>query len=126
MALSEHEQRLLDEMERQLYQHEADVVSSSERGGQVSSRAVVLALLAVAVGIGVVVGGLALQQPLVGVAGFVLMLAGVAFAFSGRGAQGVSRGVGPGARRGPGPGGAQRGSRFMDRLEERWDRRRGG
>lgn len=126
MALSEHEQRLLDEMERQLYQHEADVVSSSERGGQVSSRAVVLALLAVAVGIGVVVGGLALQQPLVGVAGFVLMLAGVVFAFSGRGERGVSGGRGSGARRGSGPGGAQRGSRFMDRLEERWDRRRGG
>ena len=111
-------------MERQLYRHEADVMSaSSERGGGVSSRAVVLALLAVAVGIGVVIGGLMIQQPLVGLAGFVLMLAGVAFAFSGRGERGAHRG---GAGPSRGSGGPQRGTRFMDRLEERWDRRRGG
>ena len=29
MGLSEHEQRLLDEMERNLYKHEADIVNTS-------------------------------------------------------------------------------------------------
>ena len=29
MGLSEHEQRLLDEMERNLYKHEADIVDTS-------------------------------------------------------------------------------------------------
>jgi Protein of unknown function (DUF3040). len=32
MALSEHEQKLLEEMERSLYQNEADVVSTADLG----------------------------------------------------------------------------------------------
>lgn len=128
MALSEHEQRLLDEMERQLYQHEADVVSTSSRGGgQVSTRSVIIALLAVAVGIGIVIGGLALRQPLIGIAGFVVMLAGVAYAFSRRGSAewpDSQLGETPSARSMGGR--AQRSSSFMERLEERWERRRRG
>ena len=31
MGLSEHEQRLLDEMERNLYKHEADIVNTAQR-----------------------------------------------------------------------------------------------
>lgn len=133
MALSEQEQRLLDEMERHLYQNEADVMSTTPRqAAPVSTRSVVLAILAVAVGLGIVVAGLATQLPIIGIAGFVVMLVGVLAAFRTRpSASGEADASTPrtpsasgAASKGRSAGTADRG--FMDRLEDRWDRRRNG
>lgn len=132
MALSEQEQRLLDEMERHLYQNDADVMSTTPRQSPgVSTRALMLAILAVAVGLGIVVAGLATQLPIVGVLGFVVMLIGVLSAFRGpkrSDADDAEPGAGDapkasGRRNAQGKSSASGG--LMDRLEDRWDRRRG-
>lgn len=126
MALSEQEQRLLDEMERHLYQNEADVMSTTPRSNApISTRTIVLAILAVAVGLGVVLAGLALQLPIVGIVGFIVMLVGVLFAFRSR--QGDdSAMIMDAPSSAPEGKGARASGGFMDRLEGRWDRRRNG
>ncbi|HEU5222950.1 MAG TPA: DUF3040 domain-containing protein [Candidatus Lumbricidophila sp.] len=122
MPLSEQEQRLLDEMERNLYRNEADVVAPRAPRATNARRVVVGCLLAV-VGIVVLVLGVSTQLLIVGVGGFALMFVGVlmaltqpvsghpADAFAGP-AGGVAQGGRTGARRG-----------FMDRMNDRWDRR---
>ena len=85
MPLSEHEQRLLDEMERSLYQNDADFVATvgSGRGGTNYRRSCSASSLAV-VGVGVLVAGVVVRQPLVGIVGFALMFAGVLLAIAPR------------------------------------------
>lgn len=115
MPLSEQEQRLLDEMERSLYHGDADFVASVGRTRVRSGYgAVVGGILLALVGIGALVVGVLVQVWLVGVLGFALMFAGVLVAVGGPGRRSV-RGL-PSAPRG----------RFMDRLTERWERRRQG
>lgn len=136
MALSEHEQRLLDEMERSLYQNDADVVSTTPSTGPVvSARSVTIVVLAVAIGLAIVVAGMALGQPLVGLAGFVVLIAGVAWALlRGGGRPDAESTEPPSPRPAAGrPAGAATkpvaqgdGKSFIDRMEDRWERRRDG
>lgn len=77
MALSEHEQRLLDEMERGLYRSEADVMEASAVRRRVNYRSLVLGVLVVLVGIVVLLGGVAAQQLWLGLIGFAVMIGGV-------------------------------------------------
>jgi hypothetical protein len=78
MPLSEQEQRLLDEMERNLYHSEAeDVTTVGARRGRANGTAIVLAALGVLLGLGLLVTGVVVRQPLVGVLGFAAMFAGV-------------------------------------------------
>ncbi|HET8957281.1 MAG TPA: DUF3040 domain-containing protein [Microcella sp.] len=123
MPLSEQEQRLLEEMERNLYRNDADFVSavSGNRGKPNYTLVTVGALLAV-LGIGVLVTGVIVSIPLVGVLGFALMFGGVLLALTpGKGSgQGPSEPVAS-AR----PARAPRSS-FMDKLNERWERRQDG
>ncbi|WP_068493308.1 DUF3040 domain-containing protein [Pseudoclavibacter helvolus] len=126
MALSEQEQRLLDEMERSFYQNDADVVSTSPRSGAaVTTRSVVVAFLSVAVGIGVVVAGVATNIPVLGVVGFVLMLAGVVYAFAAPKGSASQSDPLPTGRPSPKSGESSDGS-FMDKLGNRWDKRQQG
>lgn len=125
MPLSEQEQRLLEEMERNLYRNDADFVQAvGGRRGGIDYRRVVLGVLLALAGIGALIAGVALQLPIVGILGFAVMFAGVLLAItpSRRGA----------AKRSPlDPVDAQRAKPkphggFMDRLNERWDRRQDG
>ncbi|QHC58404.1 DUF3040 domain-containing protein [Rathayibacter sp. VKM Ac-2760] len=128
MPLSEHEQRLLDEMERNLYQNDADFVAAVSKGrGGTNYRALVLGILLAIVGLGVLVAGVIVRQPLVGVLGFALMLAGVVVAM--RPAAGGSSATGlPDVGRPAKPRSAsgRQSSTFMDRLNDRWDNRGDG
>jgi hypothetical protein len=116
MPLSEQEQRLLDEMERSLYHGDADFVASVGRArGRVSYTAVVGGILLAVAGIGVLILGVLLHNWFVGALGFAAMFGGVVLA------------VGVRSRRGGGAFPASSGRRhggFMDRLGERWERRR--
>jgi hypothetical protein len=116
MPLSEQEQRLLDEMERSLYHGDADFVASVGRArGRISYAAVVGGILLAVVGMGVLVLGVVTHNWLIGAAGFVLMFGGVMLAIGVRSSRGpVGFPPAPGVR----PTG------FMDRLSQRWDRRR--
>ncbi|MFT4232057.1 MAG: DUF3040 domain-containing protein [Leucobacter sp.] len=120
MALSEHEQRLLDEMERGFYQSEADVmqtVPASRR--RVNYRSLVLGILVVLVGVGVLIGGVAVQQLWLGLIGFAVMLGGVLLMFS-RGSEAETERL----KESPAKGDAPRES-LSERMERRWDERMG-
>lgn len=126
MALSEHEQRLLDEMERGFYQSEADVMQTgSVRRRRVSYRSLVLGIIVVLVGIGVLIGGVAAQQLWLGLIGFALMVGGVTLMLS-RGSDSVTvEDVLNGASSSSSSRGASRES-LSERAERRWDERMEG
>jgi hypothetical protein len=128
MPLSEHEQEMLDEMERQLFADDpklARAFSESEKPRH-DGRRVVLGLLGVVLGLVVLVLAVALPAIWLGVLAFLLMLAGAVFAITGpRGGQGKGQGDKPGADPAGGdPNGSSSGD-FMRKLEERWERRGG-
>lgn len=124
MALSEHEQHLLDEMERGFYQNEADVMSAGGRAPRkLNYRSTVLGCLVILVGIGVLVGGVAAQQIWLGLIGFVVMLGGVILALRrterADGAAGQeSEGGGSGR-----PSAPSSKESLSERMERRWDKR---
>src|ERR1700712_6013734 len=78
MPLSEQEQKLLDEMERSLYHNDADFVSAVGGGrGRLNYGSLVLGVLLAIVGLAVVIVGVLLHAPIVGILGFVVMFTGV-------------------------------------------------
>ena len=124
MPLSERERRLLEEMERSLYSSDSDVFGSDPaKRGRPHYRSLVLGILVVIVGLGIVLTSVLVRIPLIGVGGFVVMVAGVLLAMArpraGRG--GASRVSEPSARQRSGGKGSS--APFMDRLSDRWDRR---
>ena len=126
MPLSEQEQRLLDEMERNLYQNDADFVATVGAGrGRVNYRGIVLGAILVLVGIVVLLVGVGARNSVVGVLGFAVMFAGVFVAVT------PSRRVPAGRRSRSAPTNSApstqgRSSSFMDNLNERWERRQDG
>lgn len=116
MPLSEQEQRLLEEMERSLYQHDADFVATvSNRSSRPNFRMIVIGLLTGIAGIAGIVTGVATRLPIIGVVGFVVMFVGALVALT------RSPGLGPD------PDGHDHNDRnhggFMHRMNERWDKR---
>ena len=124
MPLSEQEQRLLEEMERSLYHNDAEFVASV--GGtrlRPNYRSIVLGVLAGVVGIATLVAGVAFQQLWLGIVGFIIMFGGVLLAITpGRTARATR--PSPGQARRPAQARSQQG--FMDKLNDRWDRRQDG
>lgn len=123
MPLSEQEQRLLDEMERHLMRNDADVVSAPTDGRTLSYRNIVYGTILVLVGLGALVVGVSTQLIVVGVIGFVVMLGGVILAVTPT--RGVPRGPSD-APAPPAPPKQRSTSSFMDRMNDRWDRRQEG
>jgi hypothetical protein len=127
MPLSEQEQRLLEEMERNLYRNDADFVQAvgGVRGRRPNYRAIVIGVLLAVAGAGALIAGVASQLLIIGVIGFALMFAGVLVAItpSKRGAATAAPAEpAPASRRARGAAG----SGFMDRMNDRWDRRQDG
>jgi threonine/homoserine/homoserine lactone efflux protein len=124
MPLSEQEQRLLDEMERSLYQNDADFVATvGARRGKPNYTVLVIGILLALLGVGVLITGVAIQQPLVGVLGFILMFAGVLTIVSpprrALRAENAAKARTSSKQK-------ARGGSFMDNLNDRWDRRTDG
>ena len=125
MPLSEQEQRLLEEMERNLYRNDADFVHAvgGVRGRRPNYRAIVLGVLLAVAGVGALIAGVALNILVIGIVGFALMFAGVLIAIS----PGKSGAAAPAPNEGSAPQSKRRsGGGFMDRMNERWDRRQEG
>ncbi|GGH40437.1 DUF3040 domain-containing protein [Microbacterium album] len=127
MPLSEQEQRLLDEMERHLMQNDADVVSAPAGAQVLSYRNLIYGAILVLAGLGAIIAGIALWSGslalglTLGVIGFAAMLGGVILALSPvKGSGATVRGASVGGTRGPSS------ASFMDRMNERWDRRQQG
>ncbi|MEY9953239.1 DUF3040 domain-containing protein [Leifsonia sp. EB34] len=123
MPLSEHEQRLLEEMERSLYQNDADFVAKvGGKRARPAYRSIVLGILLAVIGVAVLVTGVFVQLPIVGILGFVVMFGGVLLAI----APGKRVAVDPDAAAGS-SGKPTRGQPgFMDRMNDRWDKRQDG
>ena len=78
MPLSEHEQRLLEQMERALYAEDPKFASSLRSSGAKpgARRSAVTGVLAALAGVAAFVAGVVTSIVLIGVLGFVLMLVG--------------------------------------------------
>ena len=117
MPLSEQEQRLLDEMERNLYQNDADFVATvSQRKGKPNYTIVAVGVLTVVVGIAILVGGVMSQIAFVGILGFIVMFAGVLVALA-------PPRKSTAAPTRTGASSVPRQSSFMSSLNDRWDKR---
>jgi hypothetical protein len=115
MPLSEHEQRMLDEMERNLYGGDADVVSARGERMRPNYRFLTMGVIIAVAGIGVMIAGVMAQMILVGVAGFAVVFVGVIVASRPASATAVS------ARTRPARAGG-----FMQRMEQQWEDRKEG
>jgi DUF3040 family protein len=122
VPLSEHEQRLFDQIEQSLAKDPkfASAVRASDPKFH-AKRRVIAAVLLGCIGLAVVVYGAVSKISLIGVAGFVVMLGAAAFGMQaarfGRGTP--LRSVGGTASRMP----KRRRLSFVDRLEDRWRNR---
>ncbi|MEZ0093759.1 DUF3040 domain-containing protein [Streptacidiphilus sp. EB129] len=121
MPLSEHEQRLLEQMERALYAEDPKFATALEGTGlrARTRRTVYLAAAGFVVGVALLMGGMVTKLWWVGVAGFVVMLGCAVVAVNGwRHAPrlGIAdpRTGAPMRRRKAG---------VVDRMEQRWQRR---
>ena len=117
MPLSEHEQKVLEDMERALSAEDPKLVSAltGARAAKPARARLALAVSMVILGIGTLLGGLIVKMTFVGVIGFALALAGTYLAIS-RGGPGSAPKMAKQSR----PKGRQS---FIQRLEERWDHR---
>ena len=123
MPLSEQEQRLLEEMERSLYQNDADFVATvSQRRGKTNYTILAVGVLIAVAGVAALIAGVVIRQPLVGVLGFAIMFVGVLLAVAPP-RRGSAQSDTPSPSPRSGRGGS---SRFMDSLNERWDNRQDG
>jgi hypothetical protein len=128
MPLSEQEQRLLEEMERNLYKNDADFVATvgGSGRGRPNYRAIVIGVLLAVAGAGALIGGVASQLLIVGVLGFALMFVGVLVAITPSKRGPVAATPMAGASSSTARPAPRARSGFMDRLNERWDRRQEG
>ncbi|WP_405858516.1 DUF3040 domain-containing protein [Streptomyces sp. NBC_01515] len=125
MPLSEHEQRMLEQMERALYAEDPKFATALEGSGlrTYTRRRVYQAVAGFLVGIALLIAGMVTLQIWVSVVGFLVMLGCAVLAVTGW-------------RKAPKPGeqpaagapqarsqGRQRRS-VMNRIEQRWQRRR--
>jgi cytochrome c biogenesis protein CcdA len=129
MPLSDHEQRMLDQIESALYAEDPKFASSVRGGGlraPTARRRLQGAALFV-LGLAMLVSGVAFKATMIGtfpvlsVVGFVVMFAGVVFAITG------PRLAGRGERPGPTSAARQRRGKnagsFTSRMEDRFRRR---
>jgi hypothetical protein len=131
VPLSDHEQRMLDQIEKALYAEDPKFAQSVRaRDPRVHYRRKLLqAAIGFLLGAGLLVAGIITKYYWMGVAGFLVMLTCAMWALtSWRHINGAIRRPGPavppGKRsRGRGRGRADTGQGFMERLEERWRRR---
>lgn len=129
MPLSEYEQRVLEQMERQLSSDDPKLADTfqSTRGESRSGFRYVLAGVGVVVGLLMLVLGVAQSIMIVGVIGFGVMFGAVVFAFSKphhKPETGPIGSVGPDGRVKPAPRKSHGKQDFMRRIEDRWDQRR--
>lgn len=129
MPLSDHEQRLLEQIEQALYDEDPKF-ARLYRGTDVRShyrRRVLRAAAGLVVGLGLLLTGVILPLIPLGVAGFVVMLAAASFGvaswqrMTGHRMSGARDRLS--SRRGHGPKPPRRS--VVQRLEERWQRRQG-
>ncbi len=131
MPLSDHEQRMLDQIESALYAEDPKFASSVRGGGlraPTARRRLQGAALFV-VGLGMLVSGVAFKATMIGsfpilsVFGFVVMFGGVVFAITGPRLSGRADHSGPASGASRQRRGKKVGGSFTSRMEDRFRRR---
>ena len=133
MPLSDHEQRLLDQMERALYAEDPKFATSMRNPRTVAGdkRRIALGVVLFFLGIGGLLAGVATKLVPIGAVGFLAMVAGIwlsvgALVSAPKAAQAPGAGPQQAKPRSPKPSRQrqhQPGS-LAERMEERWRRRR--
>ncbi|MDT0277845.1 DUF3040 domain-containing protein [Blastococcus goldschmidtiae] len=133
MPLSEHEQRLLEQIERALVDDDPKFASSVRTGDrrQKSRRRLQIGAVLVVVGFAILVGGAVAQEWLIGALGSLVAFGGAALAVLNYKVATGAVEPGPAPTSGRNPSGPARGSRssrggrqpLKSRLEERFRRR---
>ncbi|MCQ9135765.1 MULTISPECIES: DUF3040 domain-containing protein [Streptomyces] len=128
MPLSEHEQRMLEQMERALYAEDPKFASALEGSGlrTYTRRRVYQAIAGFLVGIALLMAGVVAKQVWLSVVGFLVMLGCAVLAVTGwRKAPKPGEQPATGVAGAPPARGQVRQKRsMMDRIEQRWQRRR--
>lgn len=124
MPLSEHEQRMLEQMERALYAEDPKFATALEGSGlrTYTRRRVYQVVAGFLVGIALLIAGMVVQQVWVSVVGFLVMLGCAVLAVTG-----WRKAPKPGEQPAAGAQARRQGRpkrSMMDRIEERWQRRR--
>ena len=125
MPLSEHEQQLLEQMERALYAEDPKFATSlrSSSMARASRGRAALGVLIVFGGIGLLVTSMALQATPLGMLGFAVMLVGSVLVYTAfrrpRATAETAEGAQPARKAAPAK------TSFMDRVEGRWRKRQG-
>ncbi|MAU81161.1 MULTISPECIES: DUF3040 domain-containing protein [Gordonia] len=130
MPLSEHEQRMLEQIESALYAEDPKFASSVKRRrlGRSSGRRRLQAVAIFVIGLVLLVGGLVVEVrvggfPIISLIGFLVMFGAGLMALwggDGRGSTG-NQSAGGSAAKQPKAGGAKR--KFSERMEDRFNRR---
>ena len=125
MPLSEHEQRLLEQMERALYAEDPKFATSlrSNSMARAARGRAALGVLIVFAGIGLLVTSMALQATPVGILGFAVMLVGAVLVYTAFQRPRTMPETAEGAP--PAPKASSGKTSFMDRVEGRWRKRQG-
>ena len=126
MALSDEEQRLLEQMEAALAAEDPKLVNTLRgTGRRVHRRRAALAGVGFFAGLGLLIAGMSIN-PFLSVLGFVIMVAAAVTAIYAWQHVGTGPDNGRGRDRAKSAQGsrASEGQGFMDRMEERWRRRR--
>ncbi|GGO57696.1 membrane protein [Streptomyces daqingensis] len=135
MPLSEHEQRMLEQMERALYAEDPKFATALE-GSELrryTRRRVYQAVAGFLVGIALLMAGMVAQQIWISVVGFLVMLGCAVLAVTGwrkapKNGEQQEQGAAQGSRGGSSGAPTRRQPRarrsMMNRIEERWQRRR--
>lgn len=125
MPLSEHEQRMLEQMERALYAEDPKFATALEGSGlrTYTRRRVYQAVVGFLVGIALLMSGMVFNQIWIGVVGFLVMLGCAVLAVTG-----WRKAPKPGEQQPAGGAPAARQPKprrsMMNRIEQRWQRRR--
>jgi hypothetical protein len=134
MPLSEHEQRMLEQIEKALYAEDPKFAHSVRaRDPRVHyRRRVILAVIGFLLGVGLLVAGIIMKYIPLGVAGFLVMLTSAMWALTswrhmtGLGPRGAPASAPAPARKRRSRDRPATSQGFMERLEERWRRRQEG
>jgi uncharacterized membrane protein YgcG len=137
MPLSEREQRILEQLERELSTEDPKLATTMTEGPRASFGRVVIAIVGIVAGLLLLIFGVSQSLAVVGVVGFVVMVAAVVIASrpskknqlrvvdaSGQlyaPTMKKSRKGSNGAKKPSGSGGS-----FTQRMEERWEKRQNG
>ena len=133
MPLSEHEQRLLEQMERALYAEDPKFASSlrsaAPRPG--NRRKAAIGVLTLLIGVALLIAGPVTSYVALGMVGFVVMLVGTMLVISSMRAEPAETAATAAAPGSTAPKAAKaakepKSGGFMDRVEERFRKRREG